>query len=137
MDEPTTGGSTDVGDVSWLVPTTGVVATTIPEGIGLHTWMATASHGTSIGDKGAFLAAQSLTLLGWDIITDESLRDAMRADFEKRTEGFTYQSPIPDFIKEPISLPEAYRTTGSVLELREVLINQKHDHEHAHGDLFQ
>ncbi|MEN1785921.1 MAG: amidohydrolase [Bacteroidota bacterium] len=131
--EPTTGGSTDVGDASWITPTMGVVVATIPENIGLHTWMATASHGTSIGEKGAVHAAKALTLLGWDILTDESLRVEMQQDFEKRTDGFTYKSPIPDIIKEPISLPEDQRSFGSVIELRNSLLNQEHDHEHAHS----
>ncbi|MEM7171685.1 MAG: amidohydrolase [Pseudomonadota bacterium] len=136
VNEPTTGGSTDVGDVSWLTPTMGVVVASIPENIGLHTWMATASHGTTIGDKAAITAAKSLALLGWDILTDEELRAEMRADFERRTDGFTYVSPIPDFLMEPVGLPEDMRSFESVVELRETLLKQQSDHEHTHGDHF-
>ena len=136
VNEPTTGGSTDVGDISWLVPTTGLIAATIPQNIGLHTWMATASHGTSIGDKGAVFAARGLALLGWDILTDDELRSEMRKDFDRRTEGFEYQSPIPDFVMEPVSLPQEMRSFGSVVELREALLKHQNDHVHATGDHF-
>ncbi len=67
---PTTGGSTDVGDISWLTPTMGVLIPSIPEGISVHTWMATASHGTGIGKKAAVTAARVLALTGADILTD-------------------------------------------------------------------
>lgn len=137
--EPTVGGSTDVGDVSYIVPTMGLSIPTVPQGIGLHTWMATASHGTSIGDKGAVAAAKVLALTGWDILTDAELRKQMKADFDKRTEGLTYKSPLPDFIKEPVGLPDEMRSYGSVLELKKALLNRMgdhqlvpHTHDHAH-----
>ncbi|MEM1237505.1 MAG: amidohydrolase [Pseudomonadota bacterium] len=136
VNEPTTGGSTDVGDVSWLVPTMGVVVASIPQNVGLHTWMATASHGTTIGDKAAITAATNLALLGWDIFTDEEFRAEVKADFDGRTEGFTYQSPIPDFLMEPVGLPEDMRSFESVVELRETLLKHQNDHEHAQGDHF-
>ena len=53
-------GSTDVGDVSWKVPTSGVrIATWVP-GTSSHSWQAVAAGGTSIGTKGANLAAKAL-----------------------------------------------------------------------------
>lgn len=149
-ESPTVGGSTDVGDVSWIVPTMGLSVSSMPQGIGLHTWMATASHGTTIGKKAAVNAATVLALTGWDILTDEDLRKAMKADFDKRTDGFTYKSPIPDLIKEPVSLPDDKRQYGTVLELKEAIQNRMgdhtlapahnhshlgdHDHNHPHDD---
>ena len=53
-------GSTDVGDVSWKVPTSGVrIATWVP-GTSSHSWQAVAAGGMSIGTKGANLAAKAL-----------------------------------------------------------------------------
>ena len=52
-------GSTDVGDVSWLVPTAGVRTATWVPGTASHSWQAVASGGTSIGIKGAELAAKT------------------------------------------------------------------------------
>jgi aminobenzoyl-glutamate utilization protein B len=55
-----TKGSTDVGDVSWKVPTSGVrIATWVP-GTSSHSWQAVAAGGTSIGTKGSTLAAKAL-----------------------------------------------------------------------------
>jgi hypothetical protein len=42
----------------------------------------------------------------------------LKADFARRTKGFTYKSPIPDLIKEPVGLPDKMRSYGSVLDLR-------------------
>ena len=50
--EKGTGGSTDVGDVSWLVPTAGVSAATWVPGTSAHTWQAVAAGGTDIGFNG-------------------------------------------------------------------------------------
>ena len=53
-------GSTDVGDVSWKVPTSGVrIATWVP-GTSAHSWQAVAAGGTTIGTKGSTLAAKVL-----------------------------------------------------------------------------
>lgn len=133
--EPTVGGSTDVGDISWIVPTMGLSVSSVPQGIGLHTWMAAASNGTSIGKKAAVTAAEVLTLTGWDILNDPEFRKAMKADFEKRTEGFTYTSPLPDLIKEPVGLPDVDRKYGSVIELKEAIFNQMGDHQLAPADV--
>tara|TARA_B100001989_G_scaffold126339_1_gene89287 strand:+ start:1487 stop:2875 length:1389 start_codon:yes stop_codon:yes gene_type:complete len=55
-----TKGSTDVGDVSWKVPTSGVrIATWVP-GTSSHSWQAVAAGGTTIGTKGSTLAAKAL-----------------------------------------------------------------------------
>jgi aminobenzoyl-glutamate utilization protein B len=103
------GASTDVGDVSYLTPTMGCSVPTLPEGIALHTWAATASHGTSIGLKGAVLAAKTLAGMGLELMIDPELRKAARADFERRIEGQTYKSPLPDDIRRPIGTPEHLR----------------------------
>ena len=142
-DGQTVGGSTDVGDISWIVPTMGLSVSSMPLGIGLHTWPATASHGTSIGKKAAFTAAEVLTLTGWDVLNDADFRKNVKADFDKRTEGFVYKSPLPDLIKEPVGLPDVDRKYGSVLELKEAIFNQMgdhqlaphgvHDHDHPHS----
>jgi hypothetical protein len=50
-----------------------------------------------------------------------------RADFDKRTEGFTYKSPIPDIIKEPAVLPDDMRSHGTRHELKESII-KGHSH---------
>ena len=103
-DEPTLGASTDVADVSWNAPTMGCAMPTWPQGISAHTWPVVACGGTSIGLKGALHAAKVLAMSGIEIMTDEELRERARADFERRTRGRPYVSPLP---------PEHEHPTGS------------------------
>jgi aminobenzoyl-glutamate utilization protein B len=104
-DEPAFGYSTDVGDVSWCVPTMGCGIPTVPLKVGLHTWAATACHGTSIGLKGAVHAARVLAATGVDILSDADLRQAARADFERRTHGKPYVSPLAPEMERPLEIP--------------------------------
>ena len=84
-------GSTDVGDVSWVVPTTGLRTATWVPGTSAHSWQAIAAGGTSIGLKGMMVAAKTLALTGYDLLNDEALRIAARAEFEQRRgPNFTY-----------------------------------------------
>jgi aminobenzoyl-glutamate utilization protein B len=50
--------------------------------------------------------AKVLTATGLDILTDSDLREAARADFERRTAGHTYVSPIPSDRTQPFAMPE-------------------------------
>ena len=131
--EITRGGFSDVGDVSYNTPTMGLVAPTIPKGVALHSWPATASHGMGIGFKGAVTASQVLALTGIDILSDADFRKAAWADFNKRTKGFTYTSPIPDTIKEPSGLPDEMRAFGSRAQLKQTILNSSGDHGHGHS----
>lgn len=104
--EPTfMGASTDVGDVSWNTPTMGCGMPTVPLGISMHTWAATACHGTSIGRKGAFYAARVLAATGIDVLTNSELRQAARADFEQRTADKPYVSPLGPEMEHPLEIP--------------------------------
>jgi aminobenzoyl-glutamate utilization protein B len=100
------GASTDVGDVSWNVPTMGCGMPTMPLGVAVHTWAATACHGMSIGLKGALQAARALALTGLDVMTDAELRQAAREDFERRVREHPYVSPLPPELKRPVGIPE-------------------------------
>ncbi|HZU69757.1 MAG TPA: amidohydrolase [Ktedonobacteraceae bacterium] len=99
------GASTDVGDVSWNVPTMGYGMPTMPLGVAVHTWAATACHGMSIGFKGALQAARALALAGLDVMTDAELRQAARDDFERRVREHPYVSPLPAELKRPLGIP--------------------------------
>ncbi|RRQ47639.1 amidohydrolase [Maribacter algicola] len=85
------GGSTDVGDVSFTVPTVGMSAATWVPGTPAHSWQAVAAGGTSIGKKGMMVAAKTLTLTAIDIFSDKKLVEAAKAEFlEKRGADFKY-----------------------------------------------
>jgi aminobenzoyl-glutamate utilization protein B len=107
--EPKLGGSIDVGDVSYCTPTMGIAMPSIPLGVSLHTWSATATHGTSIGLKCAIQMAKVLTATGFDLLLDGELRQAARADFEQRTAGKPYVSPLPSDRTQPFGLPDWMR----------------------------
>jgi aminobenzoyl-glutamate utilization protein B len=92
--EISVGGSTDVADVSWNAPTGVFVMPTFPLGVGLHTWPVTACGGMSIGLKGTMTAAAVMTATGYDLLTDAKLREAARADFEKRKGDVKYVSAV-------------------------------------------
>jgi len=85
LPEITTGGGTDVGDVSFNTPTGLFAIATMPIGVGLHTWPVTACGGMSIGDKGSIYSAIVMAGVGYDLMTDAKLRAAARADFDRRT----------------------------------------------------
>ncbi|WEF26639.1 amidohydrolase [Klebsiella aerogenes] len=105
LPEITTGGATDVGDVSYNCPVGLFAWTTMPAGIGLHTWPVTACAGMSIGDKGTLNAAKVLTGIGYDIVTNSDFRTQIRKDFENRKGHYKYESPLPAGKKHPESVP--------------------------------
>ncbi len=91
------GGSTDVGDVSWLVPTAGLGTATWVPGTSAHTWQAVAAGGTTIGKKGMMVAAKTLTLTAMDIFKDPSITDKAMAELNRRRgPNFTYEALTGD-----------------------------------------
>ncbi len=89
------GGSTDVGDVSWLVPTLHFSLTTAPYGVPWHAWTVVASSGHAIGQKGMMQAARVIATTAIDLFQDPKTRDEITAEFRKKTEGFVYKPYIP------------------------------------------
>jgi aminobenzoyl-glutamate utilization protein B len=87
--------STDVGDVSWNVPTIGFETATFVPGVVAHTWQAAASAGMSIGQKGMIVAAKALAITGADLFADRQLVLDAKADFQQQLKGRTYVSAIP------------------------------------------
>jgi len=77
-------GSTDVGDISWIVPTTGLRTATWVPGTSSHSWQAIAAGGTSIGIKGMQVAAKTLALTAVDLFKDPALIQQAKSEFEKR-----------------------------------------------------
>lgn len=90
-------GSTDVGDVSWVVPTAGLSTATWVPGTAAHSWQAVAAGGTSIGHKGMMMAAKTLALSMMDVYSNPALIDTAWKEFRGRTgTNFTYESLIGD-----------------------------------------
>ncbi len=103
-------GSTDVGDVSWVVPTTGFSTVCWVPGTPGHSWQATAAGGTTIGRKGMVLAAKVLAATAYDLFTRPELVAAAKDEFGRRVgkEGYrslllTGQKPPLDYRKAPVA----------------------------------
>jgi aminobenzoyl-glutamate utilization protein B len=94
--------STDVGDVSWNVPTIGFSAATFVPGAAAHTWQATACAGMSIGQKGMLTAAKAIALTAADLFASPKLVADAKADFQRQLAGKSYQSGIPAGQKPPL-----------------------------------
>lgn len=77
-------GSTDVGDVSFAVPTVGMRAATWVPGTPAHSWQAVAAGGTSIGNKGMMVAAKTMSLTAVELLKDKSLIEKAKAEFQER-----------------------------------------------------
>ncbi|MEO5682911.1 MAG: amidohydrolase [Chitinophagaceae bacterium] len=89
--------STDVGDVSWTVPTIGMGAATWAPGTPPHSWQAVACGGTDIGFKGMMVAAKTLALTGLDLLTNKALVEDARTEFIKaRGADFKYKAILGD-----------------------------------------
>jgi aminobenzoyl-glutamate utilization protein B len=85
------GGSTDVGDVSFTVPTVGFGTATWVPGTAAHSWQAVAAGGTSIGNKGMMIAAKTLTMSAMDLFTNPKLIEDAKKEFnERRGSSFKY-----------------------------------------------
>jgi len=91
------GGSTDVADVSWTVPTVGMTAATWVPGTPAHSWQAVAASGMDIGAKGMMVAAKTMTATGIDLFTNPTLLQEAKTEFIKaRGEGFQYTPLLGD-----------------------------------------
>lgn len=90
------GGSTDVGDVSWVVPTLHLSVTTAPLGVPWHAWPVVAAGGMSIGHKGMIYAAKALAATMVDLFDDANTRAAIQAEFKEKTQGHVFKPYIPD-----------------------------------------
>jgi aminobenzoyl-glutamate utilization protein B len=89
--------STDSGNVSWVTPLASLRTATWVPGTAAHSWQATAAGGTSIGLKGAVVAAKTLALTVAQISTSPDLIAAAKAEFDKsRGPGFVYKPLIGD-----------------------------------------
>jgi aminobenzoyl-glutamate utilization protein B len=100
--QPTmTAGSTDVGDISWHVPTGGLATVCFAAGSPGHSWQNVAAIGSPIGHKGMMAAAKVLALSMADLLQDSKAVAAAKADFQKRMHERKYTTQIPKGQKAP------------------------------------
>ena len=94
--------STDVGDVSWNVPTIGFGSATFVPGVAAHTWQAAACAGSTIGQRGMVVSAKAMALTAADLFANPQLVADAKTDFLKQLQGKTYETMIPEGQKPPL-----------------------------------
>jgi aminobenzoyl-glutamate utilization protein B len=97
-------GSTDVGDVSWVVPTVQVHAPTVAIGTPFHTWQIVAQGKTPAAHKAMVQAAKAMAGLGVKALREPDLIAAAQSDLRKRTARTPYVSPLPDDVAPPLNM---------------------------------
>jgi aminobenzoyl-glutamate utilization protein B len=96
--------STDVGDVSWVVPTVQVRAPTLAIGTPGHTWQVVAQGKSPAAHKAMVQAAKAMAGLGIKALTEPSLIATAKADLKKRTARTPYVCPLPDGVAPPLDM---------------------------------
>lgn len=96
-----TPGSTDVGDISWHVPTSGLSTACFAAGSPGHSWQNVAAIGSPIGHKGMMVAAKVLALSAVDLLQDAKVLQEAKADFQQRMKDRPYTTKIPKEQKAP------------------------------------
>ncbi|TPG55664.1 amidohydrolase [Roseomonas nepalensis] len=95
-------GSTDVGDVSWAVPTVQARGATCAIGTPFHSWQLTAQGKSPAAHKGMVHVAKVMAGTAVDALRDPALIARAKAEFEERTGGRPYESPLPPDLAPPI-----------------------------------
>lgn len=90
------GGSTDVGDVSYIVPEITLLATTAPFESPWHSWVVVACGGMSIGHKGMLFASKALGTTMVDLFENEKLRQDIKEEFLRRKGKEVWKAMLPD-----------------------------------------
>jgi aminobenzoyl-glutamate utilization protein B len=95
-------GSTDVGDVSWVVPTVQARVATHAIGTPGHSWQITAQGKSGQAKKGLVHAAKIMAAVAVEALADPTLIARAKADLRARTEATPYDCPLPKDVKPPI-----------------------------------
>ena len=89
-------GSTDVGDVSYVVPTVGLETATWVPGTSAHSWQAVACSGQDIGVKGMMVAAKTIAFTAIDLFSDPSLLIKAKEEFKLTKGDYKYKALLGD-----------------------------------------
>jgi aminobenzoyl-glutamate utilization protein B len=97
LDAPFAGGvgSTDVGDVSWVVPTVQARGATCAIGTPFHSWQLTGQGKTGYAHKGLVHVAKVMAGTAVDALRSERIIASAKADFAARTSETPYICPLP------------------------------------------
>ncbi|MBY0121731.1 M20 family metallopeptidase [Bacillus sp. S/N-304-OC-R1] len=93
-------GSTDVGDVSWIVPTAQCMTACEPLGTPLHTWQIVATGTTSLAHKGMLHAGKVMASTALTVLQQPELIEKAKQELVERRNGEEYMCPLPPEVKE-------------------------------------
>ncbi|TXT60711.1 MAG: Amidohydrolase [Promethearchaeota archaeon] len=96
-------GSTDVADVSWVVPLAEFQTACQIMGSPGHSWQNVATSGMSIGHKGMIVASKVLALSAFELMNNPELIEKAKKEFEQEHKEDKYSSPLPDGLRPPIN----------------------------------
>lgn len=91
-------GSTDVSDVSWVVPTAQCMISCTAAGTPPHSWKMVTQGKTSIAHKGMLYAAKALAATAIDLLENHEIVANAKAELKERLDGEKYICPIPEDI---------------------------------------
>ena len=89
------GGSTDVGDASWIAPTAQVTVASYPHGTNAHSWQWVATGKSSVVHKGLLSAGKTIALTAYDVLTNPDLLVEAKEEHIENLGGESYKSAIP------------------------------------------
>ena len=91
------GGSSDVGNVSQIVPCSSLIVEVTPPGIGIHTWQMASIGGTTVGTKAAIVVAKTQYLTALKLYQNPSEIEAAWKEFrEVQGPDFKYVPLVGD-----------------------------------------
>jgi aminobenzoyl-glutamate utilization protein B len=97
--EPVFPGSSDVGDVSWNVPTAQIATASYALGTAEHSWQLVSQTRSSLGHKGLVLAAKVLAGACIDLLERPGIVEKAKEEWQQRLAGQIYRSAIPPEVK--------------------------------------
>ena len=100
-------GSTDVGDVSWVVPTVQAHAPTVAIGTPFHTWQVVAQGRSPAAHKAMVQVAKAMAATGAVLVRDPGLLADAKADLAARIGPKGYTSPLPAGVEPPLTMSVA------------------------------
>jgi aminobenzoyl-glutamate utilization protein B len=100
-------GSTDVGDVSWVVPTVQARGATYAIGTPGHSWQLTAQGKSGMAHKGLVHVAKVMASTAVEALRNPALVEAAKSDLAARTATSPYVCPLPDDVHPPIQMSAA------------------------------
>lgn len=96
------GGSSDVADVAWNMPTQQFSTSMFIVASPGHSWQNTACGGTTIGHKSCVFASKVMAATVIDLLTKPEQLSKAKEEWRERMKGLTYRSPLPRDLKPPL-----------------------------------